>query len=144
MKLSETYDLKDFLKSYTADKEGFSEQYSPPDDVVKNLKKLVDNIIQPLSDKLLHGKIKITSGYRCRRLNDHVGGKPTSQHMNGMAADIQFYFGSVMINIDIIDAVKDLNLEYDQMIWENGGKWVHISFNEGHNRNQHFNLNQKV
>lgn len=31
---------------------------------------------------------KITSGYRCERHNEKVGGKPTSSHLEGCAADL--------------------------------------------------------
>ena len=32
----------------------------------------------------------ITSGYRCEKHNEEVGGKPTSAHMSGKAVDIAF------------------------------------------------------
>lgn len=32
----------------------------------------------------------ISSGYRCSRLNEAVGGSPTSDHREGLAADIYF------------------------------------------------------
>jgi|TARA_Y100000310_G_scaffold336105_1_gene419805 uncharacterized protein YcbK (DUF882 family) len=33
-------------------------------------------------------KIKINSGFRCRKHNKAVGGKPTSSHLRGIAVDI--------------------------------------------------------
>jgi uncharacterized protein YcbK (DUF882 family) len=35
-----------------------------------------------------YGVINIISGFRCRDHNAHVGGKPNSQHLLGLAADI--------------------------------------------------------
>jgi uncharacterized protein YcbK (DUF882 family) len=32
--------------------------------------------------------IYVTSGYRCERHNERVGGSPDSQHLRGLAADI--------------------------------------------------------
>ncbi len=31
----------------------------------------------------------ITSGYRCKKHNKEIGGKPNSAHLNGLAADIK-------------------------------------------------------
>ena len=48
---------------------------------------LVRRVLQPLRD--LYGKpMKVNSGYRCKELNEIVGGVPTSQHRLGEAADI--------------------------------------------------------
>ena len=41
-----------------------------------------------------------------------------------------------MDNSLIFDAVIELELEFDQMIWEFGGRWIHISYNENKNRKQ--------
>ena len=48
------------------------------------------NLIHVLqSVRSQYGKqIKITSGYRCKKHNAAVGGKPDSAHLKGMAADI--------------------------------------------------------
>jgi uncharacterized protein YcbK (DUF882 family) len=37
------------------------------------------------------GVIHIDSGFRCPRENARVGGKPDSQHLTGLAADIAIY-----------------------------------------------------
>lgn len=36
----------------------------------------------------VYGPIRIVSGFRCPRQNEHVGGKMFSQHLAGLAADI--------------------------------------------------------
>lgn len=33
-------------------------------------------------------KIRVVSGFRCRRKNEQVGGSPTSQHLRGKALDL--------------------------------------------------------
>jgi uncharacterized protein YcbK (DUF882 family) len=44
--------------------------------------------LQSLRD--LFGSIKVTSAFRCPDWNRKVGGSPTSQHLRGKAADLQF------------------------------------------------------
>ena len=56
-------------------------------DVRDSIKALVDEVLQPLRDAW--GKpLAVNSGFRCRELNEEVGGMPTSQHRKGEAADI--------------------------------------------------------
>ena len=43
----------------------------------------------------------------------------------GQAADITG--GSKAENKKLFDLVKSLKLPFDQLIWENGGVWVHVS-----------------
>lgn len=129
MKLSANFTLEEMLESQTARRKGINEQFTPPEVVVANLRALCKNILQPLAEAV--GKpIKISSGYRCQRLNKSVGGSTTSQHMIGEAADIQAISG--MTNKQLFDKIKQLNLPFDQLIWEFGNDknpaWVHVSF----------------
>lgn len=135
MKLSKNFELSEFLFSSTAVRHDIKEQLMPPESVKINLKLLCENILQPVRDRF--GAIKITSGYRCRRLNDLVKGSATSQHVTGMAADIQ---GIKATNKALFDFIKSSGIEYDQLIWEYGTQkepaWIHVSFNPGKNRKQ--------
>lgn len=109
---------------------------TPGDDVKKRLTSLVDNVLDPLRD--WYGKpIKVNSGYRCPELNEAVGGVSTSQHVKGEAADIDT--GNISENKKLFDYIK-YNLPHDQLIWESGGKWVHVSYKDSYNRYQSFSL----
>lgn len=79
-------------------------------DVRDSINALVKNILQPLRDAW-GNTLKINSGYRCKELNEKIGGVPTSQHCKGEAADI-----SSSKPIALARLAKDLNLPYDQMI----------------------------
>ncbi len=58
-----------------------------PDGVEENLRALVDNVLDPVREKL--GKpIKVNSGFRCPLHNRTIGGVGHSQHLYGEAADI--------------------------------------------------------
>ena len=95
-----------------------------------NMLNLIFYVLQPLRDKL--GKpIIITSGYRCPRLNQAVGGVKNSQHLEGKAVDIVV---NGMTISALITFIVHSGIEFDQLI--NEKNWVHISFNKNHNRHQ--------
>jgi len=117
------FTIKELIKSTTATAKKIDN--TPTKEVEDNLTKLVDKILDPLREA--YGKpIKVNSGYRCPKLNRAVGGSATSQHVLGQAADITG--GSKSENKILFDLIKSLKLPFDQLIWENGGVWVHVSF----------------
>jgi len=73
--------------------------------------------------------LRVSSFYRCLKLNTAVGGAKNSQHKLGQAIDIQGT-GDVT-NKQIFDFIKN-NLDFDQLIWEFGNEanpaWVHVSY----------------
>lgn len=102
---------------------------------LENMMKLIFYVLQPLRDKL--GKpIIVTSGFRCAALNSLVGGKPTSQHLSGEAADIRVNGCSAST---LFEYIKGSGIPYDQCILEYG-QWVHISYRHGKNRLQAFKI----
>lgn len=138
MQLSENFTLNELLRSDTANGLKVVEQYTPSQAVIENLRKLSVNILQPIRNAL--GKsIRVTSGFRCKRLNGLIGGARNSQHTEGKAADIEV---DGMTNEELMKFIINLNLPFDQLISEyepNG--WIHISFDEKRNRKQILNIN---
>lgn len=130
------FTIKELIKSTTATAKKIDN--TPTKEVEDNLTKLVDKILDPLREA--YGKpIKVNSGYRCPKLNRAVGGSATSQHVLGQAADITG--GSKSENKILFDLIKSLKLPFDQLIWENGGVWVHVSFGP-RNRRQVLSINK--
>lgn len=86
---------------------------------------LVRRVLQPLRD--LYGKpMKVNSGYRCKELNEIVGGVPSSQHRLGEAADI--HTGSPLETFRLAHLAKstpEIWAEIDQLICYD--TFVHIS-----------------
>ena len=86
---------------------------------------LVRRVLQPLRDK--YGKpMKVNSGYRCKELNEIVGGVPSSQHRLGEAADI--HTGSPLETFRLAHLAKstpEIWAEIDQMVCYD--TFVHIS-----------------
>lgn len=136
MKISNNFSLDELLQSQTATRKQIKEQFTPPQEVINNLKDLVVNVLQPIRN-LLGCAIRVSSGYRCLRLNKAIGGSTTSQHSKGQAGDIKNTCGS---DIEIAKVVVNHNIEFDQMIIEFGTlshpQWIHISYNKGKNRKQ--------
>ena len=97
-----------------------------------NLLNLIYYVLNPLRERI--GKpIIITSGYRCKKLNEIVGGVPNSQHTTGEAADFVI---NGLKTAEIINLIQNTNIEYDQLINEYN-KWLHISYRKEKNRQQY-------
>jgi hypothetical protein len=128
MKLSKNFSLQELIKSETAIRRGIDN--TPSLRVIDNLQALVDNVLQPVRDKL--GPVIITSGYRSPQLNTAIGGSPTSDHCLGMAADCEVLG---MDNKEFARWVED-NLKFTQLILEfytegvPDSGWVHISYDK--------------
>ena len=130
MRLSKNFTLDELIRSDTAKKNGYVEQYTPPKEVIENLRRLVENVLQPARDRLGES-ITVTSGYRCDRLNKALGGAASSQHRFGQAADLV-----ASSNAKLFEALR--STPFDQLIWEFGDAdqpaWVHVSYSERHRR----------
>ena len=121
------FSYEELTKSIIAKNKGIDN--TPSTEIKKNLKALVDNILDPLREA--YGKpITVTSGYRCPKLNTAVKGAKNSQHVKGQAADINGVKDLRSENKKLFDLVIKLNLPYDQLIDEYNYKWVHVSFSD--------------
>lgn len=122
MKLSANFTIDEFTRSDLALRHGIDN--SVPSD-------LMDNVILTASmlegvRKLLNAPIIITSGYRCKALNDLLGSSETSAHRNGSAVDFIAPQAGSPLDICKRLAIKMDELHIDQMIYE--GAWVHLAF----------------
>ena len=109
---------------------------TPDADTLVRMKLVSEKCFEPLRE--WYGKpIKINSFYRSPKLNTAVGGAKNSQHVKGEAIDLTA--GSVEENRKLYNWICE-NLEFDQAIWEYGGRWIHISYKINGNRNMKFNI----
>ena len=110
---------------------------TPDANTIVRMKLVAEKCFQPLRE--WYGKpIKINSFYRSEKLNVAIGGAKKSHHVKGEAIDLTA--GSVEENRKLYNWICD-NLEFDQAIWEYGGRWIHISYKMNGNRNMKFNIN---
>ena len=122
-KLSDHFSLEEFTRSVTAARLGICNE--PPVSAISNLQWLCQGVLEPLRE---HAGVPITisSGYRCRQLNDAVGGVKNSQHISGEAADI--HLPNIKTGKVWFEFIAH-HLVFDQLIWEHGGgaTWIHVS-----------------
>jgi hypothetical protein len=100
-----------------------------------NMLDLIYYVLQPIRDRLKKPMV-ITSGFRCKRVNELLNGSKTSQHLKGQAVD--FVVPGMAVN-EVIQFIRNSYIEYDQLINEYD-KWIHISFEKDNNRQQYFKI----
>ncbi len=123
MRLTPNFSLEQLTYSETAERERIDN--TPGADILDNLRLLSEGLERVR--RLTGYPLDISSGYRCAELNQRIGGAKTSQHTLGLAAD--FTCAEFGPPADIIKAIRDSGIEFDQCILEYA-KWVHISFSK--------------
>lgn len=125
-RLSEHFTLEEFLYSPVADRLGINNILLPGIDMyeVNNLQLLCSCTLEPIR-RFLDIPVIITSGYRCPRLNEEVGGVDDSAHVEGMAADFTFRdFKSRWFDVVIL-LVSSPHIPFDQLIIYDA--FIHVS-----------------
>tara|TARA_A100001201_G_scaffold4720_1_gene9174 strand:- start:111 stop:587 length:477 start_codon:yes stop_codon:yes gene_type:complete len=135
MNLTRNFTLQELIKSDTAIRKGIDN--NPNADQVEKLKRLCENILQPVRDHF--GRVKITSGFRSPELCVAIGSSVNSQHAKAEAADFEVIG---VDNAEVADWVYT-NCRPDQLILEfytpgepNSG-WIHASWVEFNPRVQY-------
>lgn len=122
MQLTKNFTLSELTHSDTAKTRGIDNTL--PEYLMGNISALAERL--QMIRGALGVPITISSGYRCPELNKAVGGKTTSQHQLGLAADIHAKGYTAQ---ELFKFIAGSNFGFDQLILEKvGGKeWVHIS-----------------
>ena len=120
------FSIKELCKSSTAKKLNIDN--TPSDEIKKNLTVLIEKCLDPIRE-VFGGPIMVPSGYRCPQLNAACGGSPTSDHKEGLAADID-----TSDNIKLWNVITSGDFKWTQLINEYPDEdgepsWIHISYN---------------
>ena len=133
MKLSKNFSLKELTKSSTAMRMWIDN--SPESEQLVNLTALSCCVLQKVRDEF--GRVDINSGLRVLELNRAIKSGDNSQHVLGMAADIE---APAVSNHELACWIRDA-LDFDQLILEfytagdPASGWVHCSYRtDGDNR----------
>ena len=133
------FTIDELCASDTAKKYGIDNTPNPT--IITRLQRLI-NFLNPIREAW-GSAIKVTSGYRCEKLNCLVGGSKTSSHTIGYGVDLIPANGKMNeFKKFIVDYMK--NKMFDQCIIEKSGKteWIHIGlYNlKGQQRRMIFNI----
>lgn len=133
------FTIDELCASDTAKKYGIDNTPNPT--IITRLQRLI-NFLNPIREAW-GSAIKVTSGYRCEKLNCFVGGSKTSSHTIGYGVDLIPLNGKMSeFKKFIVDYMK--NKMFDQCIIEKSGKteWIHIGlYNlKGQQRRMIFNI----
>lgn len=127
MKISKHISYREAIHSHTAKKLGIKNE--PNEAQLENMKLIAEKIFEPLRE-YVSGPIKVSSFFRSKALNKAIGGSKTSQHILGLAIDLDDVYG-FKTNAEMFKWIKE-NLSFDQLIWEFGDNdnpdWIHVSY----------------
>ena len=137
MQITAHFNLAEFTRSESAKRHGVSNEPTP--EHLQNIKILCEKVLEPI--RLKFGPINISSGYRSKVLNHYISGSLRSQHCEGKAADLDMDDMGGVTNKQIFEYIKN-ELEFDQLINEFNYGWIHVSYNQGKNRNQILNASK--
>lgn len=127
------FSLKELIHSDIAKQNNIDN--TPNIEQCDNLLNLIFYCLQPIRDKIKK-PIKVTSGFRCPKVNFFCGGAVNSSHLFGCAADVIPQGNNFK---EIYDFVVD-NLDYDECFIETNNKgvrWLHIAYRKNNNRKKH-------
>ena len=144
-----SFTISELTASATAQREGIDNR--PTESAYELLHTLVEQLLDPIREAWGE-PIVVSSGYRCRELNDLVGGATYSHHLLGCAADL--IAGNRDDHRRLFDLIVQMQQEgkirFTQLIWGGAkgaplattedlssqrsaacgfdGRWLHISY----------------
>ena len=133
------FTIAELCASNTAKK--YNIDNTPDSTIISHLQQLI-NFLNPLREAW-GSAIKVTSGYRCEKLNKFVGGSKTSSHLIGYGVDLVPANGKMNEFKSFIRDYMKMQV-FDQCIIEKSGgiEWIHIGlYNaKGQQRKMIFNI----
>ena len=122
MKLTQHFTLEEMTHSDYADAHGIKNY--PGKQALVNLMMLCVLILEPLR-YAIGQPIRINSGYRCKAVNNGVGGVSTSHHLLGLAADIHFD-NETQLNAMIKALHNNKHLDLALIERSKSSRWLHV------------------
>lgn len=129
MQLSKNFTLKEMTNTMNLELLEENRAYAEDPLIQGNLIVLTSTVLQPLRDLVnvvyTGGYyVSISSGVRCPKLNEAVGGSKKSAHMSGRAADFVVPCLGLHKTMKLLKLHKD-KIKFDKVILEYE-KWIHI------------------
>ena len=98
---------------------------TPNEEETANLQKLAE-FLERVKEALDGKPVMISSGFRCKAVNDSVGSRDSSQHRTGQAADFRV---PGMSPDAVVRTIIEAGLPFDQIIREFDA-WTHVSISD--------------
>lgn len=158
--LTTNFTLEELITTDSEDPAIKQIQARPSDQTIVNLTKLADRVLQPCRE-IVRVPMMVTSGWRCKALNEAVGGSDNSYHLHGLAADIvsrgktaiyhkekRYVVPSTFAVFYTLAMNHTVYTRVDQVIHEWGDygnpAWVHVAINkEGDRPRNHAMIKDK-
>ena len=126
------FTIEELCNSETADRLNIDN--NPQPEIILHLNEMID-FLNPIREAW-GSAIIVTSGYRCKKLNQAVGGSETSVHQIGYAVDIVPKNGKIDEFGRFIEKfLADNDLKWDQLLFEKSktSTWIHLGlYNNKH------------
>lgn len=90
-------------------------------------------LVQLLPDGMTHSCIKITSGIRCPKVNEAMGGTKTSYHLHGLALDIISMADPDVLKKIWKNAQENEDVSFYEVIWCRSKGLMHLAASYGNN-----------
>ena len=142
-KISRHITYTEAVASSTAERMGVDN--TPDADTLEVMKLTATRLFDPVRDHF-GCRIAVTSFYRSPKINASLAkdakimASKKSQHMSGEAMDINGRVYGGVTNREIFEFIR-ANLDFDQLIWEEGSdlepSWVHVSCRKNIEANRH-------
>lgn len=141
--ITKNFTFEELTNSATAKRLGIDN--TPNEKERESIIKLAKEVLQPIRDAWKSPLI-VTSGFRCEKLNNAVGGAKNSQHKFGEAVD--FKATKPQDNGKLYRMIQSMvnsgKITCGQCIWEYGNakspQWVHISLPNAKHKNEFFRV----
>ena len=136
--MTEHFKLSEFLRSDTASR--YKIDNTPNKEQLENIEFVARQleIIRSYYNKPMF----ISSGFRTKELNTLLKGSKTSQHMQGLAVDINLKSkdeNHIFFNL-VNKLIQEKKIKVYQLIDEYNYKWVHIGFSNTNPKGQILHL----
>lgn len=136
--MTKNFTLNEFLRSDTASKYNINNK--PNKEQLDNLSFVAEQleVIRSYYNK----PIFISSGFRTKELNTLLKGSKTSQHMQGLAVDINLKTkdeNKIFFNL-VNKLIQEKKIKVYQLIDEKNYSWIHIGFNKTNPKGQILHL----
>ena len=136
--MTEHFTLNEFLRSDTASR--YKIDNTPNKEQLENIE-FVERQLEIIRS-YYNKPMFISSGFRTKELNTLLKGSKTSQHMQGLAVDINLKSkeeNKIFFNL-VNKLIQEKKIKVYQLIDEYNYKWVHIGFSKTNPKGQILHL----